>query len=266
MVIELEPSSYGVVSRMCNAAQMQFPLIRAVLERQQQGVVLVDTKEDPRLVLVTTNYGFTYVFGSSLDEQSLKRLVTDVCAHPRLKGRYLLWYDPPRYCQQVMDSLSGSVVRKRTRVQLRFNQEHYPSCAGQSGRLTAKTLIQRIDQDILSQLKPFKLDIGGRFWRSEIDFLQNGFGFVIRVDQTIASVCYTACVANGVTEIDAATLEQLRGIGCARIVTHAFLRHCIETDITPNWDCFDYNAPSYKLAKSLGFEDRVRYPLYSINT
>lgn len=248
-----------------NTKTVEFPLIQAVLEGSQEGTIIVDDCEEPTLTLVVTKFGFTYAMGRGTEDQMWREAVELLLSHEALTNRYLLWYDPPAKCKPFLDALPGSVARVRTRIRFVMNStDEAPELVTE--RLPQGVAIHRIDGSLFRKLTPFELDLGSRFWRSDLEFLEKGFGFVAELDGEIASICYTTCVANDCTEIDVVTLEKFRSNGLASAVSKAFLRHCFQEGITPKWDCFDYNLSSRRLAVSLGFEELKRYPFYSLHT
>jgi GNAT superfamily N-acetyltransferase len=250
---------------MMNRAAMDFPLIRAVLAGCQDGDILADDDQQPTVVLVVTKFGFTYAFGEEADEEQWRDLVGTLFTHENLKNRYLLWYDPPPLCRYVLTTLQGEVARQRTRIRFKFDSKCWDNEFQDEG-LSARGEVRKVGRQTLAKLSRFTLDIGARFWRSEQEFLDQGFGFVAEIDDEVASICYSACVVNGMAEIDVATLENYRGQGLAGAVCQAFIGHCRRERITPTWDCFDYNKASCRLATRLGFEEVKRYPFYTLNT
>lgn len=245
-------------------ASMDFPLIRSVVECIQPGRAYVDHVDRVQLAFVASTFGFAFLFGSLSSEKKLDEVVDFLFSDPELKGRYLLWYNPPKRCRARMDAMEEEVASRRTRIQFSFTREEF--VGHRRHRMDYDAHITRIDREILQRLGPFALDIGGRFWPSEEAFLEKGFGFVALIGDRVAAVCYTACVVNGVAEIDVVTDEAFREGGLGEGVAVAFLVHCLQGGIRPNWDCFDYNEPSLRLARRLGFKAERRYPFYSVNT
>lgn len=264
-MIELEPAIHHRVLPLYSCAALDFPLIRAVIQGRQSGSVFVDDDESPGMALVANRFGFTYAFARAHDDESTRGLMDWLFEASPLKGRYLLWYAPPESCRRRMDALPDGIARQRTRVRFRLNPERFLSTRKpeQDGR--ERPRVVRIDGRLLPGLQPFDLDIGSRFWDSETAFLRDGFGFAATTGDIVASVCYAACVANNVAEIDVATRPEFRGRGFARLVSRAFIDHALRADVTPSWDCFEYNEASCRLAIALGFQETCRYPFYSVN-
>ncbi|HEV3473274.1 MAG TPA: GNAT family N-acetyltransferase [Actinomycetota bacterium] len=227
----------------------------------QPGTVHVDRVDDPRVVFVATRFGFAQLL-SPVEHDGQARAVLDLMFDEAdLKGRYLLWYDPPEPCRRLLDRLPKKPARSRTRIRLVLDRDAFarsPRPAPAAG-----VELVDIDADVLARLEPLGLDIGGRFWPSENAFLERGLGVAGLTEGVAASAVYSACVVRGVAEVDVATLERFRGRGLAGLVVERFARRCLERGLVPTWDCFDYNEPSLRLARRLGFEERARYPFYS---
>lgn len=255
---------WAALPRAIGGVRVEFPLIQAVVNGLQEGLILTNGYEPVSSGLVITKFGFVYAFGRD-EEDRWKGAVDRLFTHPRLKGRYLLWYDPPPLCRQVLDSLPDGVAKARTRIRFRFEPKGgLPSLP--PGGAPEGVQILRIERPLFPKLTHLKLDLATRFWRSERDFIDKGVGFVAVTDGQAVSICYSACVVNNTTEIDVATADTYRGRGLASAVSQAFLRHCRREGLVPSWDCFDYNVCSYRLAVGLGFREARRYPFYSLNT
>ncbi len=265
-VRQLETSAFASLLPVYESAPRQFALIRAVLEERQPGTAHAIEIDDQRCFFVTNRFGFAHFFGGGENAAAQDQLFTAISGDPALRNRYLLWYDPPRRCRERMEQLPEKVARARTRVLFRFDATQFDKL-NPAIQTTAKgTEIMPLDARAIGEIDDFGLDIGKRFWPSEEAFLRHGIGAVARIDNRVVSLCYAASVAGNVAEVDVATLDGFQGKGLARVVTSAFITGCREKGITPNWDCFDYNKPSSRLAESLGFEELTRYPFYSINT
>lgn len=238
------------------------------MEGEQPGAVFVDQPDNPQLLFVATRFGFAQLLvpGRLDDEDATRVVLPELFRHPDLKGRYLLWYDPPQPCQRELDVLPDAVARRRTRIRLLLDGERFEAKRAEATHPPAGVELLDIDADVLRELEPLGLDIGGRFWGSDDAFLRRGLGVAAFVEEAAASVCYSACTSGEIAEVDVATLDRFRGRGLARAVTAQFVSRCLERGLAPSWDCFDYNEASLRLALGVGFEEDSRYPLYSVNT
>ncbi|MGC4046688.1 MAG: GNAT family N-acetyltransferase [Armatimonas sp.] len=130
-------------------------------------------------------------------------------------------------------------------------------------------VIRRIDADIAERLQS-ALIAGGigpwfdRVWGSIPDFLEQGFGFVAEWEGEnppfIAANCRMCpMMGNGqgskekIAAIQVSTRARFQGQGLATLVCAAFLEHCLEHGLTPEYSCEEENLASAALAIKLGF-------------
>ncbi len=262
---ELKEHDFSRVLSLYSKADIDFPLIRAVIENKQTGRIWVDRNDEPSNAIVCTKFGFTYLFGGGNNEKFDSEIEKLVFEDSSFRIKYLLWYSPSKAWQKKMDLMPDDIAKKRKRIQLKFNREKFNRFVSQKSVLPKGVFLRRLNVRLIEKTSAFNLDLENRFWNSANDLVRNGFGFCVLQNDEIASLCYSACVVNGISEIDVATLHKYRRLGLATIAASAFIKYSIENDIIPNWDSFDYNEASLKLARRLGFEERVKYPFYSVN-
>ncbi|MDM0028694.1 GNAT family N-acetyltransferase [Variovorax saccharolyticus] len=238
-----------------------FPLIAAVLNGTQAGVVYADRQDDPSQVYVEHAFGFAQVFGVSVPdfEQSLRRYwLVDKgfsCAKVRL-------YTP--HCPSFLHS--GEYEN------LRSWRQHFQLDASRVGM---------IDEAVQPDVKKLKLvhadasnvasiedafQVVSRFWLSPDDWANYSNAVLALVDGQPAALCYAAAIADNKAEIDVLTLPAYRHLGLAKSVVHAFIRRCLAQALQPLWDCFTNNAASMALCRTTGFVPLGEpYPFFTIN-
>lgn len=129
--------------------------------------------------------------------------------------------------------------------------------------------VRPIDADITAPLQA-DLVAGGigpwfdQVWGSIPEFLGRAFGFVAVWEWDsgpfIASNC-RACptaadegsIKDGVVGIQVSTRARFQGQGLATLVCAAFIEHCLESGMTPEYSCEEENTASAALALKLGF-------------
>lgn len=235
----------------------KFPIINSVVSGLQEGQIY--SEDFSPAIFVIHKAGFAYIkHERDIDWQKFVDFILTKKEIPQ----YFHLYDADAslitICAAQPENL-GYKVRKR--IQLRylgkdvFNQ----------GRFQHKEfVVEKISEQNLELLEVFNLDIGNKFWSSEDDFLNNGFGFAVFINNQPASICYTASVANSFAEIDVVTLELFRNRGLAKVAVREFTKYCIASNIIANWDCFSDNIGSLKTALSLGFTEICQYSFLSI--
>jgi RimJ/RimL family protein N-acetyltransferase len=248
MIVELESQDFPEVLPLYHG--LCFPLISAVIQRQQRGQIFTDQQT----AVVINNFGFMCLLGVE-DNPDFMHLFTGSAS---IKPTYLLWYAPPPSWQQKLDAAGA---RRRERIRYEFNGPPNEPITIPSG-----FEMRQLDRELIPKTNKFKLDLDSRFWSSGEDVEKNGLGFCLLKDGEVVSICYAAAISDGLAEVDVVTDEAYRGRGLGSLVSRQFIRECLLRGIKPTWDCFTYNTNSLRLAERLGFSELVRYPFYSFNT
>lgn len=264
MFFELREIDFPKVLHLYNSLGMNFPLILAVILNKQRGQIFADSLEYPRSTLVVTNFGFMIFIGDDINENFNKSLVALFTKAGSVRPSYLLWYSPPIEWQARLDSFLPDRVRRRERMRLEFHNEN-ASYINEEITCPPGFEIRNLDFELIPKTQSLGINIGSRLWSSSVDFVHNGLGVCIIRNEKIVSLCYSACVADNIAEIDIITQQEYRGLGLGYVVAQGFIRECIEKNITPTWDCFISNVASLKLAEKLGFQRKFTYPFYSFN-
>ena len=125
------------------------------------------------------------------------------------------------------------------------------------------TSIQEVEFDRLE--RAFKLDFGGRYWNSKEDFLERAIGACILNEKNDpVAICYSACVIEGVAEMDTLVLPEYRGRHFMRIVSEPFFNQAAAKRLTPHWDTFVSNKASYIMAQKFNLHLLRDYHLLSV--
>ena len=264
MIIELESDSFPSVLPLYREMGICFPLILAVIQKKQRGQVFVDKQENPSSAIVITNFGFMSFFGMEQNEVFNFGLAELFASRDAIRPTYLLWYSPPTYWQERLNVLVPSSARRRERVRFEFREDR-ADFLKEAARCPADFELRNLDTDLIPKTEKFGIRIDSRFWRSAADFLEHGLGVCLVKDNEVVSLCYSACVVDGLAEIDTITQEEHRSRGLGTLVAQQFIRECMRRGITPTWDSFVSNTASMRLAKRLGFIEFRTYSFYSFN-
>jgi hypothetical protein len=230
-----------------------FPLINAVTEGGQGGKVFSSL----RTICIIHKAGFSQVH---LPPDGDAGALVDFLSGPDLPA-YFHIYDPGERVSGAI-ALRGDAfeVWNRRRIQLRLKKATVERALSNND-----VIVEKIDGGNFDSLTDLGVDIPSKFWDGRDDFLQKGFGFAaFDSRRRPLSVCYSACIANGLVEIDIATASQFRQRGLASFVLGLFVKETLERGLIPNWDCFESNAGSLRTALHLGFEEVKRYDFLSI--
>lgn len=254
----LAPSQYPAAHALYLQHGAHFPLIAAVLNGEQAGVVHADREQHPNQVYVEHAFGFAQVFGSPVPvfELALQRhwLIdkTFACAKVRL-------YTP--HCPDFLQA--------REHEGLRSWRQHFRLDANAAGESTTPqpkgvALVQAGSCEV--DLIESAFGVVSRFWRTPGDFADRSNAVLALWDGQPAALCYAAAVADGKAEIDVLTLPAYRHLGLAKAVVRLFNQRCLAQNVLPVWDCFTNNTASMALCQSAGFVPLGDpYPFFTIN-
>ncbi len=118
--------------------------------------------------------------------------------------------------------------------------------------------LERMDRSIAEQLEQDLVRAGNAAWFEEVwsgidRFLDDGFGFAVSHDAFIVSNTRSWSVKDGVAAIQVSTRSKYRHIGLGYLCCRAFIQHCLENGLTPEYSCVAENVASIALARKLGF-------------
>lgn len=242
-MIRIEKNVYNKIYKLYQSSEAFFPLIAAVLQDRQDGVVYADDPTSPSQAYVEHAFGFAQIFGKTIDafEQELE--------HYLLVGKHfnpgkIRLYTP---CLPRFLSLPKYESLRSYRQRFFINWIHFKN--------------DIINDDVtLCKVTEFNIDsiennfgIIGRFWRTPDDFIRESNAVVVFYDGKPASICYSAAEVDHQVEIDVFTLPEYRNMGLAKIAVTNFIRKCLILSLCPLWDCFTNNSGSMTLCKSIGF-------------
>ncbi|MEK7432697.1 MAG: GNAT family N-acetyltransferase [Cyanobacteriota bacterium] len=234
-----------------------FPLINAVIDKSQFGKIFVDSLENINTIYVINKIGFSQLFCTKNSN------LYDFCLFIKNSKEipdYIHIYDSHVDLDSIFNKIELA-TKNRIRTQFRYNSKKNII----SDKIHPNFSIKNIDQINFNDLDVFKLDLENRFWNSKKDFLENSYALCIVNNKfEPISICYSACVSNNISEVDIATLENYRGNKLGKILTEHFINNLISKNIKTNWDCFNDNIPSFKIASDLGFEKIKEYNFLSI--
>lgn len=228
-----------------------FPIIAAVLNENQNGLVFVSKKDNASCLLVIHKFGFAQIicgkYSNDLKEEILQVLRSDIRVGETrlLKFRF--------FCaeKELINSIGLSEFNYQTGERVRFVLPDYSSF---------NPLFSKVEEEEINRInETFQLDLDCRFWNNRQDFIKKGLPFVSKDQHTIKSICYAAASEDGFAEIDVFTNEKYRGMGYAKEAVRGFIQNCLAENISPLWDCYSNNIGSMKTAKSIGFIESYRY-------
>lgn len=239
----LDVSRYPYAREIYTREKYRYPLIAAVLDDTQDGDVFVNRDREPTVFFVVHSFGYSQVYGE-VDDEFCHDLRKYLFVDQNFAQDKIRVYSP--YHKQLFIDKAELSERCQFRI---FGDSELVIAP------TSNIAIVNVSSENSEEInRVFGLDLFHRFWRNKEDFLLYGTGKVVSVRGEYASICYAAALADGIAEIDVATLPHYRQQHLGKYACAAFIRACRDTSVTPNWDCFTNNTRSLRLAQSLGYE------------
>jgi len=249
---------------------------RSVVEKHVNGKVYVDDISSPKAFYVVHPYGMVLLYGdiserflqfdlkNTLFERSgLQKAGGWLQVFPQdLEDRIdVIFKDRISVfgSSEFKDDTSDKIV-KHKRVNFRFNLEKYNSF--RCGLDITKYCFCDINVDIFNETNGSV--VPNRFWNNANDFVSNGAGFSLIVDDHPVSIAFSSFVHEGMFELGMETKSEFRRRGYASIVCARLIDYCLERGFEPIWACRLGNGGSYELAIRLGFEPIAYLPYYEL--
>lgn len=260
MLSRLDPPLYPGIKRKANDLISKYPLINAVVSGIQEGHVYADVSAD--VFFISTKSGFSLLSSPPGVPEFNASLFGFLKANHDIPN-YIHMYSPAKSFQDYIEA-NWDKYKIRKRAQFRYYSKkvsyNYHNYLPEGHRIAS---IREADPDRLEEA--FQLDFGRRFWNSREDFLSKAIGACILNDRNDpAAICYSACIVDGIAEMDTLVLSEYRGRKFMRIVSEPFLNMAISEGLTPHWDTFVSNTPSYVMAQKFGLKEVQEYDLLSL--
>lgn len=235
-----------------------FPIIASVVYLKQDGKIFVDNINNPKIVFIIHKSSFSYLYTSKeiIDYTGL----FDFFSSDNYIPQYFHIYDASANLISSIQEYGkfNSKIRKRMRMQ-------GPPCFDKFNDIDMNDYnVKSIDDIDSKELSVFNLSFIEKYWNSIDDFIKNGFGWVILMDNKPVSIWYTLCVLNNNCETDILTLPEYRGKGLASITGYYILKTCIERNVNMDWDVFTDNIPSIKIGEKFCYKPYFYYNFLSI--
>lgn len=241
--------------------------INAILSGFSKGMVYIDDLQDPKVGLVWTDDGCFFI-GEPSDVRSKDNLLafmdTVIANYALSKG--LKWCEmcstSPAWEGFIEEVFKAKGVEKSDQHVLRMDSidQSLLDLTVPEGMKIEAAHLGLFAKDY-PDLAYFKRGIE-EFWDSIEDFCARGFGYFLTLNGEILSRCTLDFKYDGSITLGVSTAADHRKKGYAKKVVSYALKHCMEHDLRPYWDCMDSNKGSIALAKSVGFHMDYTYYIY----
>jgi len=223
-----------------------YPL--SIAEGNQPGDIFTDNLEHVTAVLFWHFCGFSYLSGTP-SKAFLEEIYKEFFLKEK-ERRFLLITDDSVVIS-FFSCQPGIVINDRIEYKYGKTAEKTESSTNKNS-----CKIEKIDREILPCIQ-------GRIipsfsWDSGETFLQKGMGFVIRENDAIAAVAFSAAVSSEEIDIGVETMEPFRGKGYAKALTERMCEETLDQGKQPVWAHAKQNLISGKTARRCGFiQDRT---------
>lgn len=256
---------------------------RAVLEYRVPGSVFVDNVDEPKTFYIVHSYGMSLLFGDTENEPfntSLSDYMLNINYH-RFKQELLQVY-PEKWNEKLKEILNHKII-DYSKIQDKYSQTELDTFIEKSRKnhviqwrrvnFKYKAINKLLDTQTEYNIKLITSDIYDLiegtvipcyFWNSKEQFLLEGIGYALMKGNDIVSIAFSSCIFENQLEIGVETSKYYRGMGLGKYVCAQMLTYCKTNNYIPIWACRKENVGSYKLAKSLGFEECFTLPYYEL--
>jgi hypothetical protein len=260
MLSKIDRDRYAAIKVAARERIFHHPLINAVLSLAQHGHVYRDASGES--FFVSTKSGFCLYHSRTPTPEFDHELVNFLLCNESIPP-YIHIYCPTESLKKYL-ARHWTKYKIRPRAQFRYYRREmtygYKALLPPGYQIVS---VQEIDFVQLEQA--FKLDFGSRYWDSIEDFVKNAIGACIlnETGEPVA-ICYSACIVDGIAEMDTLVLDDYRGRKFMRIVSEPFFNMAITRGLVPHWDTFVSNTASYVMAQKLGLKAVQEYDLLSV--
>lgn len=130
-------------------------------------------------------------------------------------------------------------------------------------KISDSIVVKKIDNELLQNASFGNLncviDEVTSMWGSADNFINNGFGYCAIMNGYIISWCTAEYVSENYCGIGIETIEEYERKGVATIISNAFLKECLNLNITPYWDSWKRNISSVRVAEKNNFQKVCDY-------
>ena len=257
MLSRIDPENFLELKQKHHELISRYPLINGVLSGVQHGFAYADASRDS--FYVCTKSGFSLVSApAALGKEFLEFLLQN-----KEIPEYIHLYSPDSSFQTYLEA---NWPKYKVRRRAQFHNHHKSTYEEYKEFLPAgyhTVVAQELGVEKLE--KAFGLNFGNRYWNSEADFLNNAVGACIVTEAgEPAAICYSACVIDGIAEMDTLVLPEHRGKHFMRIVSQPFFNQTISKNLIAHWDTFVENSASYVMAHKFELTLIQHYDLLSV--
>lgn len=258
-MIELSIEEYANVLPLLKNLTYEPVFAYSVIDQNQSGKVFVDSRVNPTCTLIINSYGQYFLARSRDNECFMNDVVGFLLNDQNHSNYYDLYTSTPDLLFQISERLAGKTVLLH-RSSFTFDLSRF-QLLKTFDALPEQFVLEQMDDMLFDKYKKEMDSSYDSLWSSAQQFVDRGFGYCILKDDHFASVCNSFFVGRGYADLDIVTVEEYRNQGLATATGTAFIEHCLNQNLLPNYNCDAGNQRSIQLATKLGFVKNNNYPM-----
>lgn len=241
-------------------SKYEIPMIQSVIEGKLKGRIFSDRKDNPRTIVIITDFNWLCVLGEQESEVFKIKFCDFLQSELSKNCDHFAWFYLSEYWQHKLTEMFGSNIKSFPRIKYELNKEKYEMT--KDFNLPEEYKILQIDSKLVDKASEL-FDGLKMFWSTNENFLKNSFGFCILYEDEIVSACQALAITENISEIDVFTKDGFRGKSLAYFTCAAFIEHCLKLGLKPYWETVRANKSSCRLAEKLGFKEVREFPFYA---
>jgi len=269
MIIELEREQFYTCTDLVNCTTMLEP--KAIVAGNNPGRIFVDHPDSPRSAMVWQGNLDGFLFVGDATNASFNRdirVYMDEVLREEAMELGLGWAEcigtHPSWNQAIEHIFADRELSSWTSYVYSLMLPDYKQDAIQlpDGDYTVVQVTEELLQNKNIRNHSFLESRVQDFWESTEQFLQEGGGFCVMHNETVASLCMTGFRYRHIHALGIDTIEQYRGRKLAQIAVRAYAEHLFSQGQSMCWDCTASNKPSSAIAERIGFQREMSYKGY----
>ena len=271
-MIELHENQFDLALPIVKAMDYS-NVVYAIIEKTVKGRIWVDETENPTIVFLWDTERRFYLIGNYTykeKNEKLKKILKDqVFSYGERKqlSQWTFYFEPLEWKEVLLNLISDYMPIADDRVYYQFDKENCDLPEEWKEKIKEGYKLELVNKSFLEKYADAK-DIEDILyelssWTSHEVFFQNGFGFCLVDDKTIASWCMGEYVSPKTKRIEVGieTYENYQKQGFATVTGAAMVEYAIDNGYTVGWHCWESNIPSVKTAEKIGYKLTKKYPV-----
>lgn len=258
MIFLLSKHNYHLALGVLENDKLDHTFSYSVLEGIIDGNVYVDDQSEPKGVFIEIENGIHHLYGSDEDSlfcQSVLGRINEKISNDQL----VVLFSNQSFEKHL--KTTNLAYQKDLRTTFSLNESKLNNML--VPEIPNHLKIEMINESNMNKSDLFPARYYELYWKDPDVFLTNSFGFrLIDHENKILAEATSPASASAKIDIDIMTDEAFRGHGFGKLIAYHFISYGLKHNRLTDWACDTQNAPSYKLAKALGFEEKSEHPVF----